>query len=411
MLFYGLVGEKLSHSFSGQIHSMLGDYLYELISVDKIGFDEFIKKRDFGGLNITIPYKQRIIPLCDTLSENALRIGAVNTVVNKNGKLFGYNTDYLGFNYMLKEKGIELSGKKVLILGSGGTSLTATACAQDAGAREIVVVSRNGENNYKNISKHFDSEIIINTTPVGMFPDDSESPVKLSCFTGCCGVVDVIYNPLKTALLLQAEELGINYSNGLLMLVAQAKYACELFFDIYIDDKKIIQIYKKLLSQLSNIVLIGMPSCGKSSIGKEIATSLNRPFIDTDILVEQNAGMTIPEIFEKYGESEFRQLEALAVKSAGAKNGVIIASGGGAILRKDACNSLRKNGKIVFIKRDIELLSTKGRPLSKNTEAIKALYNQRLPIYEKCSDISILNNDTIEGCAAQVLKKIEEAVL
>jgi len=411
MLFYGLVGEKLSHSFSKRIHSMLGSYFYDLFSVDESEFDELIEKREFGGLNITIPYKQRVIPLCDTLSDNARRIGAVNTVVNKNGKLFGYNTDYLGFNFMLKEKGIELCGKKVLILGSGGTSLTATACAQDAGAREIVVVSRKGKNNYENIEKHFDSEIIINTTPVGMFPNNSKSPVKLSCFTKCNGVVDVIYNPLRTALLLQAEELGIPYSNGLLMLVAQAKFASELFFDTQIDDKKITQIYNALLYELSNIVLIGMPSCGKTSIGKAIASELNRPFIDTDILVEQNAKMPIPEIFEKYGEPEFRRLEEIAVKSAGAKNGVVIATGGGAILSKKNYDSLKQNGNIVFIKRNIELLSTNGRPLSRNAEAIKTLHSQRLPVYEKCCDISILNNHTVESCAKEILKKLEEAVL
>lgn len=411
MLFYGLVGENLTHSFSKRIHSMLGNYFYDLFSVDKNKFNELINKREFGGLNITIPYKQSVMPLCDVLSDNARRIGSVNTVVNKNGKLYGYNTDYLGFNYMLKEKKIDLAGKKVLILGSGGTSLTASVCASDAKAREIVVVSRDGKNNYDNISKHFDSQIIINTTPVGMYPNNSQTLINLSNFTSCVGVIDVIYNPLSTNLLLQARELEIPHTNGLLMLIAQAKYASELFFDTTIPDEKIMQIYKKLSFELSNIILIGMPSCGKTRVGKQLATMLGRPFIDTDATIENDAKMTIPEIFEKHGESGFRQLEEVAIKSAGAKNGVVIATGGGAVLKKSNCYNLKQNGTMVFIKRDIEKLSSKGRPLSKNPEAIKALYNQRLPIYNRCADIIVLNNNSVEGCVQNIIEELEEAFI
>ena len=408
MLYYGLVGKELAHSFSKRIHSMLGDYFYDLFSVNEKDFDELIRKKEFGGLNITIPYKQRIISFCDFLSDNAHRVGSVNTVVNRNGKIYGYNTDYLGLNYMLDTNKISLSNKKVLILGSGGTSLTAKASAEDAGASKIIVVSRSGENNYKNIENHYDSDIIINTTPVGMYPNNSQSPVKLSNFTNCSGVVDVIYNPLKSALILEAAKLNIPCCNGLLMLVAQAKYAAELFLDTDIEDNKITEIYNVLVKDLSNIVLIGMPSCGKSSIGKNVANSLHRQFIDTDELVEKDAGMSIPEIFKKYGEAEFRKLEEIAVKNASAKNGVVIATGGGSILSEENCDSLRQNGKIVFIDRDLDLLSTKGRPLSKNHEAIKALHQQRIPLYEKCCDFKVLNNNSVKSCAQEVIDRFEE---
>ena len=411
MLFYGLVGENLTHSFSKRIHSMLGSYFYDLFSVDKNKFNELINKREFGGLNITIPYKQSVLPMCDVLSDNAREIGSVNTVVNKNGKIYGYNTDYLGFNYMLKENGFDLANKKVLILGGGGTSLTASVCAKNAGASEVVIVSRSGKNNYENISKHFDSQIIINTTPVGMFPNNSQSLINLSNFEKCVGVVDVIYNPLSSRLLLQARELEIPYCNGLLMLVAQAKYASELFFDTNIPDEKIMQIYKTLSFDLSNIILIGMPSCGKTRVGKQLASTLNRPFIDTDAMIENNAKMTIPEIFEKYGETEFRRLEEIAIKSAGAKNGVVIATGGGAVLKKENCYNLKQNGTMVFIKRDIEKLSSKGRPLSQNPEAIKALYNQRLPIYNRCGDIIVLNNNSVDNCVQNIIEELEEAFI
>ncbi|MEG1819549.1 MAG: shikimate kinase [Oscillospiraceae bacterium] len=410
MLYYGLVGKQLSHSFSKEIHSMLGSYFYDLFSVDESAFDEMFEKKMFGGLNITIPYKQRVIKFCDSLSETAKRIGSVNTVVNKDGKLFGYNTDYLGFNYMLKANGIDLSDKKILVLGSGGTSLTVCACAKDAGAKKVVVVSRKGKDNYDNISDHFNSDIIINTTPVGMFPENSATPVSLASFTNCCGVIDVIYNPLKTALLLEAKELNIPHCNGLLMLIAQAKFASELFFDKQISESQITEIYNILSKDLSNIVLTGMPACGKSSVGKIVATRLNRPFIDTDVVVEKEMGMTIPHIFEQFGESEFRRLEAIAVKSAGAKNGVVISTGGGSILSDENYDSLRQNGSIAFIERDLELLQCKGRPLSKNADAIKALYEHRIPIYKRCCDFKALNNDTVEKCANDIIKKFEEAI-
>lgn len=409
MLYYGLVGNGLSHSFSKKIHSMLGNYFYDLFSVNEDDFDELIRKKEFGGLNITIPYKQRIIPYCNSLSDNAKRIGSVNTVVNKNGKLFGYNTDYLGFNYMLNSNNIDLEDKKVLILGSGGTSLTARNCAVDAGAKSVIVVSRSGKNNYENISNHYDSDIIINTTPVGMYPNNSDFPVKLSAFTKCSYVVDVIYNPLKTSLILEAEELNIPCCNGLLMLVAQAKFASELFFDSKINDCLIDEIYSKLTKEMSNIVLIGMPSCGKTSVGKAVAKMMNRQFIDTDELVSVQADMSIPEIFEKYGEAEFRRLESLAIKNAGSKNGVVIATGGGAILKDENYDVLRQNGKMFFVDRDIKLLETNGRPLSKNFEAIKALYQQRIPIYKARSDFEIINNGSIEDCANSIVNLFEEA--
>lgn len=410
MLFYGLVGKTLSHSFSKQIHDMLGNPFYDYFSVNENGFERLIKDKEFGGLNITIPYKQRALSMCDHLSGNSMKIGAVNTVVNKDGILYGYNTDYMGFLYTIKEKNIVLEDKKVLILGTGGTSKTVEFCAKDLGAKEIIKISRSGKDNYENISKHYDSDIIINTTPVGMYPNNMHSLVSLSCFKNCSGVIDVIYNPLNTALILQAKELNIPYSNGLLMLIAQAKYAHELFFDKNISDEKILEIYHKLYKDMLNIVLIGMPSCGKSSVGKEIASLLGRKFLDTDNMVEKESNMTIPEIFEKYGESEFRQLEQFAVQNASSKNGIVISTGGGCLMDNSNYDHLLQNSKFVFIERDLDLLSSKGRPLSKNIDAIKALYKTRASTYKKCADITVENNLTIEKCAKDIVKRFEEEI-
>lgn len=402
MLFYGLVGKSLSHSFSKQIHDMLGNYFYDYFSVSDTGFEKLLNAKEFGGLNITIPYKQRVLPMCDHLSDNAKWIGAVNTVVNKDGELYGYNTDYLGFEYALKANNFDFKDKKVLILGSGGTSKTVEVYAKNNKAREVVKISRGGKDNYENISKHYDSNFIINTTPVGMYPKNMESLICLSCFKNCEGVFDVIYNPLKTSLLLEAEQLGIPCSNGLLMLVAQAKYSSELFFDKKISDEKIMDIYNKLYRDLVNIILIGMPSCGKTTVGKQIASSLGRKFIDTDKLVENEAGMPIPEIFEKYGENEFRQLEEMAIQSVGTRNGLVIATGGGSIINKTNCKHLKQNGKFILIDRDLNKLTTDGRPLSKNFEAIRALYKTRMPIYEKNADFVVHNNTTPEVCAKNI---------
>lgn len=401
----GLIGEKLSHSYSVRIHQMLGDYNYELFNLPQHELRPFLERRDYHGLNVTIPYKKAVIPFCDRLDDAARKIGSVNTLVRgDDGLLCGYNTDYYGFLAMSKRTGIRFAGKKVLILGSGGTSLTVSAAAADEGASKIVTVSRNGSDNYENLDLHRDSQIIVNTTPVGMYPDNGDKPIDLSAFPACEGVLDVIYNPLYTRLLLDAKTLGIPHSGGLPMLVAQAKYASELFTGEKIDDQRIDDILDHLTKSLLNIILIGMPGSGKTEIGIMVAARLGREQIDTDTIVIQNAGMSIPEIFEKQGEPAFRQLESEAVDTACKRTGLVISTGGGAVLRPENRMNMKQNGLVLFLDRKLDLLQTDGRPLSKNMEALERMYTERLPIYKAGSDAEITNNDTAAAAVEAILE-------
>ncbi|MDR0314731.1 MAG: shikimate dehydrogenase, partial [Oscillospiraceae bacterium] len=328
---YGLIGENLIHSFSKKIHGLLGNYEYDLLSLDCEQFRDFFTKRDFKGVNITIPYKKTVMEYCDVIDQTALKIGAVNTVVNTGGKLYGYNTDCLGFDFLIKHNNFDFADKKVLILGNGGTSNTAEYCSFENGAKEIVKVSRGGDENFENIHRHFDADIIVNTTPVGMFPNNLDTPLELGRFKNCSTVIDVIYNPFYTKLLLDASGLGMQIANGLPMLIAQAKYAGDLFF-CKIHDDRVIQDIKKFLSlELLNIVLVGMPSCGKTQAGTAISKMLCKSFVDTDSLVTKAAGMSIPEIFKTLGESAFRETESDVILKAGAKNSCVISTGGGAV--------------------------------------------------------------------------------
>ena len=408
MIQYGLCGRTLRHSYSKIIHEYLGNDDYKLLSLEKDELYELFESRNFKALNVTIPYKQDAFNLCDKVSDEARAIGSVNTVVNKNGRLYGYNTDYFGFVYMLKRAGISLENKKVVILGSGGTSLTAQAVCKGEGAKEFVVISRKGENNYDNISCHADAEILINTTPVGMYPDNGRIPVNIDVFPKLSGVVDVIYNPNKTALVLEAEKRNIPSTTGLPMLVAQAVRAHEYFFDTQMPDSVIEDVFYKCLMKTLNVVFIGMPGCGKTSVGKAYADIVSRSFLDTDIFVEQQ-GMPIPEIFEKYGEEAFRDKESAAIKMLSSMSEKVIATGGGAVKRKENIEMMKQNGVVVYLKRDLDKLCTDGRPLSQGgEEKIKKLYEERHELYENAADVVIENHDDIDECAKRLYNMIEK---
>lgn len=407
---YGLIGEKLSHSFSQLIHNRLGEYKYELISLSPDELVTFMAARRFKGLNVTIPYKKDVIPFCDDLSNAARRIGSVNTLlVRSDGTLYGHNTDYDGFVYAAKKAGISFKDKKVLILGSGGTSLTACVAAEDLGASEIIVVSRNGKVNYANLYEQKDAGVIVNTTPVGMYPNNGTSLVDLSCFPSLSGVIDVIYNPLRTALLLQAESLGIKCTSGLPMLVAQAKAASELFFSKEISDFETERIYSTLLGKVTNVVLIGMPGSGKTTLGLAVAKKLDRKFVDTDILITERAGMSVPEIFECFGEAHFRNLEREAVADVSKEKGLVIAVGGGAVMDIKNRDALRQNGRVYYITRDIEKLETNGRPLSSSIEALRKLKAERAPVYSTLSNKTIINDGALSDAVNFITEDFNES--
>ena len=400
---YGLLGEKLGHSFSPQIHAALADYDSRLFPTPREEVEDLFRRRGFKGLNVTIPYKQTVIPLCDEVDHRAAEIGAVNTVVNRDGKLAGYNTDIDGLIYLAKRAGVDMAGKKVVVLGSGGTSHTACAAARELGAREIIVVSRKGEDNYENISRHADAEVLINTTPVGMYPNAGVSAVSLDVFPRLTGVLDVVYNPLRTALIQQAKERGLPCSCGLPMLVAQAKRAAELFIGQDIEDDKTEAVLSGLVGQLQNVVLVGMPGCGKSTISRILAQRLGKEFLDLDRLIFQRAGKPIPEIFAQEGEAAFRALESEIVREAGARTGCVISTGGGVVTRDENYPPLHQNGVIVHITRALDLLPTNGRPVSQSTD-LRQLWAQREPLYRSFADLTVDNGGALED----TIKEIEE---
>lgn len=404
---YGLLGEKLGHSFSPEIHSMLGNYEYRLFEVEKNELENFIKHGEWDGINVTIPYKKTVMSYLDEISENAQKIGSVNTVVRRSdGTLFGDNTDYYGFLYTVKRSRINFDGKKVLVLGTGGASLAVKAVISDLNAGEIISISRSGENNYQNIKNHADADIIVNTTPVGMYPKNLVSPVKVSDFTRLSAVFDIIYNPQKTQLVLDAEKLDIPAFSGLSMLVAQAKRASEIFFDKEIDDSVTEKILNKVSTDMKSIVLIGMPGSGKSSIGTFLAEKTGREFLDTDEEAEEIAGSSPAEIIKTQGEKSFRKIENEAVKSICKLSGKIIATGGGVVTNEDNFDAIRQNSTVFFINRDISVLPTDNRPLSQKN-SLDDMFKIRLPLYRKFCDFEIDGNGTIEEVAQRILERID----
>lgn len=398
---YGLLGRKLGHSWSVPIHKALGCQDYRLIELEPEELAAFLRREDLGGVNVTIPYKRDVMPLCDEIDPGAQAIGSVNTIVRRSdGTLRGYNTDIDGFCYMARRAGISLTGEKVVILGSGGASLTAQAAARREGAREVVVISRSGADNYENLARHGDTGIVVNTTPVGMFPGNGAAPVDLTVFPQCRGVMDVVYNPRRTALLLQARELGIPCCDGLPMLVAQAKAAEERFFETAIPDRENERILRQLRREMGNIVLIGMPGCGKSTIGQLLSEKIGREAVDIDQRIAQRAGCSIPEIFARGGEAEFRALEREETARAGALTGKILLTGGGAVKTPENYGALHQNGRVYHLLRDLETLPTDGRPLSQGAD-LEAMWRQREPLYRRFRDVTVDNNgapeDTVDA--------------
>lgn len=404
---YGLLGEHLPHSFSPEIHMNLGNEDYHLFEVAPDNLEKFMKEHNFDGINVTIPYKKSVIPFLDVISPEAEKIGAVNTITVRDGKLYGDNTDYFGFVYMLEKSGITVSGKKTVVLGGGGASATVQAVLRDFGASEVIVVDLYAENNYDNLYLHYDSEIIVNTTPVGMYPNNLKSLVNLDDFKNLSGVLDVVYNPLKTKLILDAMERNIPCATGLSMLVAQAKKAHEIFFDTKLDTSVCEKIEKILYNQMCNIVLIGMAGCGKSTVGNAFSEKLGKELVDTDEMIVNTENKPIPEIFAEKGEDYFRWCENVAVNLAGKEKSQIIATGGGVITREENYKPLKQNGIIVFINRDADLLPTNGRPLSQ-MHGVKALYEKRMPLYRKFADIEIDGNGTIDEVADRIIKELEK---
>lgn len=398
---YGCIGEKLTHSFSKEIHALLFDYDYKIQEIPKGKLDEFMTKKNFKAINVTIPYKQDVIPYLDKISDTAKAIGAVNTIVNRDGRLYGYNTDFAGMTALIKLNGIEISGKTVLVLGSGGTSKTAVAVAKSLGADKVVRVSRTAREDCITYEQAYDkyknAEVIINTTPCGMYPNIIGEPIDIDRFEKCEAVVDAIYNPLCSNLVVKAKQKGIKATGGLYMLVAQAAFAAELFIDTAVSEEKIYDVYKKIVSTKRNIVLTGMPSSGKSTIGKRLAKELGMEFVDTDAQIEKATGKPIPQIFKESGEGGFRDIESQVIAEISAKQNCVIATGGGAILREQNVIALRGNGTIYFVDRPLQMLiTTDDRPLSSNRDDLIKRYNERYDIYCNTADKRIINDSEIK---------------
>ncbi len=407
---YGCIGEKLSHSFSKIIHSQLAEYDYELIELAPTQVDAFMRAKDFKAINVTIPYKQTVIPYLDHIDPVAESIGAVNTIVNKDGVLYGYNTDFYGLKSLLEKNNIEIKDKKVLILGSGGTSKTARAVAKAMGAGEVYRLSRTAREDcitYEQAEKeHADAEVLINTTPAGMYPHVEGAAVEIDRFPHVSGVADAVYNPLRSTLVLDAMHKGITAVGGLYMLVAQAAKAVEYFLDTTLPEGEIRRVYTKLTAQKENIVLIGMPGCGKSTVSDILAQKTGRKTVDTDRLIVQKTGKTIPELFKEIGEGGFRAIESQVIREISREQGLIIATGGGAILKAENVKELRRNGKLIFLDRPLErLVATGDRPLSSHRAALEQRYKERYSLYCALADVHLSVPEGADKVAEMIIKE------
>lgn len=403
----GLLGEKLGHSYSPQIHAELADYEYLLYEKTPDTVEHFVRNGGWHGLNVTIPYKKTVIPFCDELSEMAAAIGSVNTLLRRpDGTIFGDNTDAFGFETLLTQTLPEnIEGQKTLVLGTGGASVTVSAVLKKHGA-EVVTISRRGENNYENLDRHADAKLLVNTTPVGMYPKNGLSPVDLSRFPTLRCVLDVVYNPARTALLLQAEAYGIPHAGGLTMLVAQAKRSSEIFQGKQLPGNEIPRITKLLSRSMQNIILVGMPGCGKTTIGALLAEQLGRPLLEADAEIEKAAGITIPTIFENEGEAGFRHRETATLEELGKRSGAVISTGGGCVTRAENYPLLHQNGTIIWLKRDLNKLAREGRPLSLGAD-LSAMYAAREPLYERFADFSVENAGSPEETVDAILEVLK----
>ena len=404
---YGCIGEHLAHSFSKEIHNKIASYNYEICEVAVDDLEAFMINHDFKAINVTIPYKEAVIPYLHVIDDAAKEIGAVNTIVNKDGKLYGYNTDFMGMSALADRIGIEFSGKKVLVLGTGGTGKTAVAVAKSKGAREVITVSRRIGVTYEDAKRdHADAQIIINTTPCGMYPDNYSSPIELDDYPCVVAVLDAVYNPLVTKLVAQARKKGIKAECGLYMLVAQAVFASEKFTENQYDRKVIDDVFREIFLSKQNIVLTGMPGSGKSTVGKLLSEITGREFIDTDEMIVEKYGV-IPAIFEAEGETAFRDKETEAIKEAAKRCGSVIATGGGAILRSENIEALKSSGKIFFLDRPIEqLIPTDDRPLARDAEAIKKRYEERYDLYNQTADVAIKVSGSQNSVANNIMEEM-----
>lgn len=417
---YGLIGYPLKHSFSKEIHSLISNYNYKLCELNENEVDLFMKEKNFKGINVTIPYKQKVMPYLDIIDEDAKNINAVNTIVNNNAKLIGYNTDILGVLATFSNFNIDIDNKNVLILGTGATSNTVHYAVKKCKAKNIYKAYRKnskvpGDILYDDLSKIYeDINVIINTTSNGMYPHaDDQVLVDLKNFKNLEAVMDVVYNPLKTRLLIEAESLGKKAVSGLYMLVAQAYFASELFnnhdisaMDIKNADNNLV-IYKKCLSNKLNIVLTGMPTCGKTTLGKMISEKYAYEFVDTDLLIEKEINDKIVNYINKYGEEKFRDVESNVIKNISCKNHLVIATGGGAILRNENVINLKSNGIIFFINRSLNNLKpTKSRPLTSDIESLTKKYNERLPIYRSSCDHEIDGDAEFDDRINNIMKNV-----
>ena len=403
MLRCGLLGETLGHSYSPMIHHQLGDYDYRLFEIPRDALDAFLESGDWDGLNVTIPYKKAVVPYCGALSEAAAKLQSVNTLVRRpDGTLYGDNTDLYGFLYMMRRSGIQPAGKKALVLGSGGASVTVKAALEQLGA-SVTVISRSGPDNYANLDRHADARIIANTTPVGMYPHNGAAAVDLRQFPHCEGVLDIVYNPARTALLLQAEELGIPCAGGLSMLVAQARRSSELFTGAVMDDGVLERVERTVQGQLRNIVLIGMPGSGKTTIAAALSRTLGREAVEADDLISQKAGMSIPEIFAQSGEEGFRALETEVLAEQGKRSGIILSTGGGCVTRPENYPLLHQNGVIFCLTRALSKLPTDGRPISQSTD-LAQLYARREPLYRRFADVMVSNDGAPEDTLHTIME-------
>lgn len=403
MLRCGLLGETLGHSYSPMIHHQLGDYDYRLFEIPRDALDAFLESGDWDGLNVTIPYKKAVVPYCGALSEAAAKLQSVNTLVRRpDGTLYGDNTDLYGFLYMVRRSGIQPAGKKALVLGSGGASVTVKAALEQLGA-SVTVISRSGPDNYANLDRHADARIIANTTPVGMYPHNGAAAVDLRQFPHCEGVLDIVYNPARTALLLQAEELGIPCAGGLSMLVAQARRSSELFTGAVMDDGVLERVERTVQGRLRNIVLIGMPGSGKTTIAAALSRALGREAVEADDLISQRAGMSIPEIFAQSGEEGFRALETEVLAEQGKRSGIILSTGGGCVTRPENYPLLHQNGVIFCLTRALSKLPTDGRPISQSTD-LAQLYARREPLYRHFADVMVSNDGAPEDTLHTIME-------
>ena len=403
----GLLGEKLGHSYSPQIHAELADYEYKLYEKAPDEVEDFVRRGDWHGLNVTIPYKKTVIPFCDELSETARAIGSVNTLLKRpDGTIFGDNTDAFGFETLLTQTlKADISGWKALVLGTGGASVTVCAMLRKRGA-QVVPISRSGKDNYTNLEWHRDAKLLVNTTPVGMYPKNGASLVDLGVFPKLEAVLDVVYNPARTALLLQAEKRGIPCAGGLTMLVAQAKRSAEIFLGHALPDGEIARITRQLARQMQNVILIGMPGSGKSTVGRLLAEKLGRPLLEADKELEKAAGMSIPVIFANEGEAGFRKRETRILSDLGKQSGTVISTGGGCVTREENYPLLHQNGVIVWIRRDLNCLAREGRPLSLNAD-LSAMYAVRAPLYEHFADFTVENDGNAEDTVNSILEVLQ----